>query len=379
MRTECARCQVEREKRARVIPRQGEDAAEKRRLDRIKEDAKKEPFVEAPAIYAYNVPKWSTLLLRSREYAKQTRQCLCWSFAHDVPLFSDDRELPERDLHKKRCNWLQRHDQDTCHLTSMLPLVKNLPVRLTDTINRNKKLYRGRRGRIVGWQLHPDTEKVYNDDGECMLSRQPVTIFVQFKGAEWRIKDLEKGVYPVTQASRTWLVNKATRIQARRTGFFLVPDFSSTAHMIQGQTLPAVFADAQRLPEADDGDKQSNRSRQISAYISFSRVRKLNTIWVLQPFALSLFQQGPPPGPAILLDRLLGKRQESIEEAFARYDSAHPEEERKKKGGAMSDVYQCRQCREEGRKYMLSPIAFGADECSQILDKIPREGAWARC
>ena len=45
----------------------------------------------------------------------------------------------------------------------------------------------------------------------------------------------------------------------------------------------------------------------------------------------------------------------------------------------MSDVYQCRQCREEGRKYMLSPIAFGADECSQILDKILREGAWARC
>ena len=111
--------------------------------------------------------------------------------AHDVPLFSEDRELPERDLHKKRCFWLQRHDQDTCHLTSMLPLVKNLPVRLTDTINRSKKLYRGRRGRIVGWQLHPDTEKTYID-GECILSRQPVTIFVQFSGVEWRIKDLEK-------------------------------------------------------------------------------------------------------------------------------------------------------------------------------------------
>ena len=94
MHTECARCLVERESRARVIPRQGEEDAEKKRLDRIQEEAKTEPFVEAPAIYAYNVPKWSTLLLRAREYAKQILQCLCWSFAHEVHPFSDDREPP---------------------------------------------------------------------------------------------------------------------------------------------------------------------------------------------------------------------------------------------------------------------------------------------
>ena len=83
MSSECPECQMEREKRARVIPRQGETDQERKRLDRIKEDCKKDPFVEAPAIYAYNVPKWSTLLLRAREYAKQTQQCLCWPFAHE--------------------------------------------------------------------------------------------------------------------------------------------------------------------------------------------------------------------------------------------------------------------------------------------------------
>jgi hypothetical protein len=200
----------------------------------------------------------------------------------------------------------------------MLPLIKDLPVRLTDTINRNKKLYRGRRGRIVGWQLHPDTEKVYQDD-ECLLSRQPITIFVKFKDAQWQIKDLEPGVYPLTQFSRTWMVNKRTQIQARRTGFFLIPDFSSTAHMIQGQTLPAVFADAQGLPEAMDREEKSNRARQISAYISLSRVRSLDSKWMLQPFAQSLFQHGPPPGPAILLDRLMNGKSESVKEAFERH------------------------------------------------------------
>ena len=310
-----------------------------------------------------------------------------------VPLFSDDRDLPEQKLREKRCAWLQRHDQDTCHLTSMLPLIKDLPVRLTDTINRNKKLYRGRRGRIVGWQLHPDTEKVYKD-GECLLSRQPITIFVKFMDASWQIKDLEPGVYPLTQFSRTWLVNKKTQIQARRTGFFLIPDFSSTAHMIQGQTLPAIFADAQGLPEAMERDKEeksnrsgppsnmkeekSNRSRQISAYISLSRVRTLDSIWMLQPFALSLFQQGPPPGPAILLDRLLNNKEETVVEAFERHVAGKPENKSKKCSG-MKNLYECLQCKAEKRTYMLPATAFGADDATQIYEQILQQGALSRC
>ena len=118
--------------------------------------------------------------------------------------------------------------------------------------------------------------------------------------------------------------------------------------MIQGQTLPAVFADAQGLPEQTDREERSNRSRQISAYISLSRVRKLETIWVLQPFALSLFQQGPPPGPAVLLERLLGDlTDESIEEAFARHEGKTVEKESSKEG-----FYACKQCLLEGRQHM---------------------------
>ena len=261
MAAECTVCKAVREGRARVIPKSGGTAAEQGRLARALEEAERMPFVEAPAIYAYNVPKWSTLLLRSQEFAKQTGQCLCWAFAHDVPLFSEDRELKEYELHKKRCAWLERHDQETRHLASMLPLVKNLPVRLTHAINRSKKLYRGRRGRIVGWQLHPETEKEH-DQGECILSRQLVTIFVKFPGVTWRIKDLEEGVYPLTQASRTWLVNKKTQIQARCTGFFLIPDFAATAHMIQGQTLPGVFADTQSLPETEEKEKRPDATNE---------------------------------------------------------------------------------------------------------------------
>ena len=72
----------------------------------------------------------------------------------------------------------------------------------------------------------------------------PVAIYIHFPGATWVVHEqLGEGVYPLTPVSRTWVVNKRTATKVRRTGFFLVPDVASTAHMIQGQTLEAVFAD----------------------------------------------------------------------------------------------------------------------------------------
>ena len=85
--------------------------------------------MSAPAIYNYNVPKYRAVHLRSREFAKRHNRQLSWCFARDVPLFQDDRELPEKQLHAKRCKWLDRHDQETSHLTSVLPCVVGLPVR----------------------------------------------------------------------------------------------------------------------------------------------------------------------------------------------------------------------------------------------------------
>ena len=77
------------------------------------------------------------------------------------------------------------------------------------------------------------------------MDRPPVVIYVKFDGASWKIDDLPVGVYPMTPISRTWKVHKATGISARRTGYTLMPDFASAAHMIQGATLDAVFCEMQ--------------------------------------------------------------------------------------------------------------------------------------
>ena len=38
----------------------------------------------------------------------------------------------------------------------LLPLVRGLPVRLTNTVSSELQLYRNRRCTIIGWTLHPD-------------------------------------------------------------------------------------------------------------------------------------------------------------------------------------------------------------------------------
>ena len=170
MGSECGHCQATRRKRARVLP-----------LGAHEPHLHREPFVSAPAIYNYNVPKYWAVHLRAREFAKQHNRQLSWAFARDIPLFQDDRALPAEQLHMKRCRWLERHDQQTSHLSSVFPCVYGLPVRLTDAIDRDHGLYRGRRGRVVGWAPHPEEERT-DVDGEWVLSHLPSAIYVHFPG-----------------------------------------------------------------------------------------------------------------------------------------------------------------------------------------------------
>ena len=156
-------------------------------LNNIWSELQKPPFSEAPAVYSFNVPRYYSIQLRAREYAKQHDKQLSWCYAKDIPLHPADRELSADMLNQKRARWLGRHDQDTCHLTSILALAVGMPVRLTDTVDRKRQMYRGRRGKIYGWTLHPDCipEEI---DGEWLLDRLPLVIYLRFQVATWQIK-----------------------------------------------------------------------------------------------------------------------------------------------------------------------------------------------
>ena len=222
--------------------------------------------------------------------------------------------------------------------------MKGLPVRLTESVDRERQLYRGRRGVIYGWTLDPRSIPVEIDD-EYMFNHLPLVIYLHFEEADWRIGKLPKGVYPLKSRSRTWLVNKHTKIEARRTGFWIVPDFGSTAHMIQGATLAAAFVDML------DACTKVSLVLQIAAYVCLSRVKTLASICVMQPFSPLLFTRGPPKGPDRLLRKLQGRI--TVEEALDEWRNEDNDEENEKmkdKCNPMRVKLLCVSCYLRGKK-----------------------------
>ena len=69
-----------------------------------------------------------------------------------------------------------------------------MPVRLTDSVDRDSMLYRGRRGYIVGWAPHPAEERVAMD-GAWALTKMPLAIYVRFENSPWTIHETSEKEY----------------------------------------------------------------------------------------------------------------------------------------------------------------------------------------
>ena len=147
-------------------------------------------------------------------------------------------------------------------------------------------------------------------DDEFELDTLPLVIYLHFPQAQWHPGKLPPGVYPLKRRSRAWKVKKHTGIETyplkrrsrawqvkkhtgietRRTGFWILPDFGSTAHMIQGATSEAAFADLQH------SSSRPCMTPMIAAYVCLSRVERVQNICIMHPFSPFLFALGNPEG-----------------------------------------------------------------------------------
>ena len=180
-------------------------------------------------------------------------------------------------------------------------------------------------------------------------------VYVEFPGAEWVVGNLPVGVYPLTPVSRTWIVNKHTKVKARRTGYFLVPDFASTAHMIQGQSLEASFADVVN----ETMFERATEELRVTAYVMLSRAKYLQQLWIMQAFGHQLFTRGPPLGPHLLLRKLRGEI--TANQALEEFEQHAEEAKEQVAKDPMARRFSCAGCFLSGRKdYQKPPVAFGA-------------------
>ena len=136
---------------------------------------KQAEFVNAPAIFANNDVKYDTNKLRAQLFAQHGKALVTYAVAKDTPSQDALREKPG--IAAEKIKWLQRHDRESGDLYGMLPLIHNMPMALTDHIDRrpDKQLLRGKIGFVHSWVLHGDESSVA-ENGVRVLQKLPIVV-----------------------------------------------------------------------------------------------------------------------------------------------------------------------------------------------------------
>ena len=196
--------------------------------------------VSAPAIFPNNDVNHHMNKLRAKRFAMRTEQNIVYAVAKDAPSLQALQERPALGLDKLK--WLQRHDRESGNLYGMLPLVKDMPMALTDHIDRHpeKQLLRGKIGRAHSWVLALG-EASGTQDGCRMLQRLPVVVFLKFPNAAWKLDGIdEAGVYPIRPKTEPWFLDKGRThpvIRIIRKPLPIVTAFAINAHASQRAIL----------------------------------------------------------------------------------------------------------------------------------------------
>ena len=176
----------------------------------------------------------------------------------------------------------------------------------------------------------------------------------------------EPGVIRITPTTTLWYLDKEKKLPISRRGFTVASAFSGTAHSFAGHTLPAAWVDA--LP----WNYKPERKTQLCAYMSLSRVSHIDDLFLTQPFAPQLFEQGDLPGPSILLGFLTGKLDAAaVQKAWA----VKAVESKRDRGTNWEDKMPllCRGCSERQGTNIYKPlrdlgfVISPEDQCTEIV------------
>jgi hypothetical protein len=255
---------------------------------------------------------------------------------------------------------MQFHDQRAAGIPGLCPLFVGLRMRVTEkiiktstiTILKHSTCY------VVSWDLHPG-DRVRRDDGERFLSYLPRMIIVRFENAKWQLEGLNPGEFPLYPVERTGVVSEGTGVKVVRKGFTLLPDFASTAFMMQGYTLDGAVADCGNILAS------GGLTEMMTTYVILSRVKKADGLHLTQAFAREIFRLGVAPGPhcslkilrrrfssGLSLDGAYGPEQ-AASEYHERMASLQMKLTRRKQRGALYVCFDCDRERTVDR--------FGAD------------------
>ena len=166
-RLECSLCTTERTKRVLVAT----SPQDPRFLTK--------KFASAPGVFPNNDLKYDVNKLRAQAYAAKQGTGIMYCPAKDTP--TPEALRIRSDLPAQKAYWLNRHDRESGDLYGVLPLMKGMPVAMSDHIDRNvdKRILRGRVGYVHSWVL-ADDEKSCFENGKRILRKLPKVVYVKF-------------------------------------------------------------------------------------------------------------------------------------------------------------------------------------------------------
>lgn len=239
-----------------------------------------------------------------------------------------DKKRDPIQLKAQRQRFLQFHDQQTAGIPGLCPLYVGLKMRVAEKIRKSKQIFflKHTPCTVVGWRLHDLDRKQdphCNGGGERFLDYLPEWILVKFEDVDWQVKGFAPGVLPIFPEKHDWTSNKAMEAKAERHGFRLIPDFASTAFMMQGTSLQASLVDC------GDVDAAGSFGPMVTAYVILSRVKGAHGLALLRGFSPELFNTGVAPGPHCLMKFLRTKaaRGDEAEVVNNEYSTEHAQEE----------------------------------------------------
>jgi len=298
-----------------------------------------------------------------------------WVIAEDNSKAEEFLCLKPAQKNNKQRKWLQRHNQNTAGIPGIFPLYHGLRVRLSENINERLGLLKHCNGIVTGWALHAD-DQASNHTGARVLQYLPTCIYIQFPHATWRFHDnLGIGVYPINPIKYKWVFNKKTEAFCIRRGFPLVPDITCTDYMEQDMTLQAATMDCGGVLDP------TALKNMLATYITQYPIKAAETLLIIQTFFSRLVQQGPPPGPEILMRLLRGEIEP--EAAATEYRQTIKKQREERKATSTQELtWRCSTCppkKAEKTTAHFWKLNKKYKHPSYVFNRIIAPGHWRKC
>ena len=330
-------------------------------------------FALARLITPNNKPRYYASLQRAILFARFKRMQILWVQAEDFPIAGQIAQLSDNDLWTKRQQWLKRHDQDTGGIMGFFPLIPNLPVAFTLTLDKTRKIFKFTRGILRGWTLDRSDEEMVKHSAEhnIVLTKLPLMLYVEKEGDNMpQHMDLDLQIFGAAPRSVDWQIGRQSENWVKRFGFPLVPDFASTVHAATGDQLDTAIAELggfAATPSQDDA---------LKGYISLSRVKGPERILITEQFSPTLFAQGPLAIADLLLEVIenQGLPMEKLEQKL----DAIEEQKKKRKNKLEDRTWSCGYCG-KSKTYSAYVLTTPARLHEDINTHIVQAGAWRKC